>query len=88
MSSSITSHWTDSLECKKSLPSRVRKEYGCSGEDIEPPAKRPGLSSQSSTTYYVQVYDVDSNNFLHKAVVKIKWNKEESIWKYFANGTI
>lgn len=53
-------------------PSRVQMGFGGSGEDIEPPVRRPGLSSQSSATYYAQVYNVDSNNFLPKTVVKIK----------------
>ena len=60
------------LRTQEITPSRVRMGYGGGGEDIEPPVKRPGLSSQSSATYYVQVYNVDSNNFLHKTVVKIK----------------
>lgn len=28
-------------------------EYGCSGEDIELPVRRPGLFYQSPATYYV-----------------------------------
>ena len=53
MNSSITSHSTDSLERKKSLSSRVWMEYKCSGEDIELPVKKPGLSYQRSSTYAV-----------------------------------
>jgi len=53
MNLSITSHSADSLEQEKALSSRVWMEYGCSGEDIELPVKRPGLSYQSSAAYYV-----------------------------------
>lgn len=60
------------LRMQEITPSRVRMGYGGGGEDIEPPVKRLGLSSQSSATYYAQVYNVDSNNFLPKTVVKIK----------------